>query len=244
MDFLAGYVQSQKQQLTATGVRVYMWLFFHLIELLMILAVYYVFCRAFLIVECLISIAYLPDSVYQVPQWPRYFPHISWYDSINGGWSGIRLRDVILREILVYNDYQQLFEYTLNFLCIISPYHKFIRCIGQSGALILQDSCNGSLLFAIIFNNIGLIGRICTETKHIYPSCYTAASNSHLVQAPVTFSNLFCVLCCRFVLLIRIWCIWNAFWANISEWHLHSPKLTFKAKQPYNNTSNKIILYV
>jgi len=63
MDFLADYVQSQKQRLTATGVRVYMWLFFHLIELLMILAVYYVFCRAFLIVECLNGRGIFPTSV-------------------------------------------------------------------------------------------------------------------------------------------------------------------------------------
>jgi hypothetical protein len=40
------------------------------------LALFYVFCRVFLIVECFLSLAHLPASVYQVPVWSQYFPHI------------------------------------------------------------------------------------------------------------------------------------------------------------------------
>lgn len=36
----------------------------------------YIFARFFLIVECLINVAYLPDSVYTVPKWSQYFPRI------------------------------------------------------------------------------------------------------------------------------------------------------------------------
>ncbi|KAF2800696.1 hypothetical protein K505DRAFT_412747 [Melanomma pulvis-pyrius CBS 109.77] len=37
---------------------------------------FYVFCRVFLVVECFIGITQVPDSVYQVPTWSEYFPHI------------------------------------------------------------------------------------------------------------------------------------------------------------------------
>jgi len=37
----------------------------------------YVLARGYLVVECFINIAHLPDSVYQVPAWSQYFPHIS-----------------------------------------------------------------------------------------------------------------------------------------------------------------------
>ncbi|KAF2873012.1 hypothetical protein BDV95DRAFT_568538 [Massariosphaeria phaeospora] len=41
-----------------------------------ILGLFYIFCRVFLVVECFLSMAHLPDSVYQVPRWSQYFPHI------------------------------------------------------------------------------------------------------------------------------------------------------------------------
>lgn len=37
----------------------------------------YVFARAYLVVECFINLSHLPAEVYDVPNWPAYFPHIS-----------------------------------------------------------------------------------------------------------------------------------------------------------------------
>lgn len=37
---------------------------------------FYCLCRVFLVVECFIMLFHLPDSVYEVPQWSRYIPHI------------------------------------------------------------------------------------------------------------------------------------------------------------------------
>lgn len=37
----------------------------------------YVLARGYLVVECFVNIAHLPDSVYQVPAWSQYFPHIA-----------------------------------------------------------------------------------------------------------------------------------------------------------------------
>jgi len=37
---------------------------------------FYVFCRFYIVVESFITVAYLPDSVFHVPAWSRYFPHI------------------------------------------------------------------------------------------------------------------------------------------------------------------------
>ena len=37
----------------------------------------YLFARTYLVVECFISLAYLPDVVFQQPQWTYYFPHIT-----------------------------------------------------------------------------------------------------------------------------------------------------------------------
>ena len=36
----------------------------------------YVFARAYLIVECFINIAHLPEQVYELPSWSQYVPHI------------------------------------------------------------------------------------------------------------------------------------------------------------------------
>lgn len=37
----------------------------------------YIFARMFLVVECFLQLAHLPDSVYQETSWSGYFPHIS-----------------------------------------------------------------------------------------------------------------------------------------------------------------------
>lgn len=37
---------------------------------------FYLFARAYLVIECFIYLSYLPDSVFQQPQWSHYFPHI------------------------------------------------------------------------------------------------------------------------------------------------------------------------
>lgn len=43
---------------------------------LSLLILFYVFCRVFLVVECFIALSHLPDTVYEIPVWSRYFPHI------------------------------------------------------------------------------------------------------------------------------------------------------------------------
>lgn len=47
-----------------------------LYTVLSLLLVFYVLCRIFLVVECFITMAYLPESVYQLPTWSQYFLHI------------------------------------------------------------------------------------------------------------------------------------------------------------------------
>jgi hypothetical protein len=37
----------------------------------------YCVARVYLVVECFINLAHLPDSAFQVPQWSQYVPHIS-----------------------------------------------------------------------------------------------------------------------------------------------------------------------
>ena len=37
----------------------------------------YVAARVYLVVECFIDLAYLHDTVYEMPNWSQYFPHIS-----------------------------------------------------------------------------------------------------------------------------------------------------------------------
>lgn len=37
----------------------------------------YAAARLFIIVECGIDMAHLPDSAFKAPQWSRYFPHVS-----------------------------------------------------------------------------------------------------------------------------------------------------------------------
>lgn len=41
------------------------------------LGLVYVVARVYLVVECFINLAYLHDSVYEMPSWSQYFPHIS-----------------------------------------------------------------------------------------------------------------------------------------------------------------------
>ena len=37
----------------------------------------YAFARGYLVVECFLNLAHLPEGVYDVPQWTAYFPHIA-----------------------------------------------------------------------------------------------------------------------------------------------------------------------
>jgi hypothetical protein len=39
-------------------------------------ALFYAFCRVYLVVDCFIVMGHLPESVYRVPVWSQYFPHI------------------------------------------------------------------------------------------------------------------------------------------------------------------------
>ena len=41
------------------------------------LGLVYMVARVYLVVECFINLAYLHDSVYEMPSWSQYFPHIS-----------------------------------------------------------------------------------------------------------------------------------------------------------------------
>jgi hypothetical protein len=51
---------------------------FVLLLILFVLAIlFYLFSRAFLVVECFMSLASLPPEVFQQPEWSSYFPHIS-----------------------------------------------------------------------------------------------------------------------------------------------------------------------
>jgi hypothetical protein len=38
---------------------------------------FYTVARVYLVVECFINVAHLPDGAYQVPRWAQYVPHIS-----------------------------------------------------------------------------------------------------------------------------------------------------------------------
>ena len=38
---------------------------------------WYTFCRAFIVVECFIMLAHLPDTALEIPQWAAYAPHIT-----------------------------------------------------------------------------------------------------------------------------------------------------------------------
>ena len=46
-------------------------------HLLLVVAIAYALARAYLVVECFISLSHLPAGVYDVPQWAAYFPNIS-----------------------------------------------------------------------------------------------------------------------------------------------------------------------
>jgi hypothetical protein len=39
-------------------------------------ALFYIFCRTFIIVECFLDVFHLPDSAFEVPRWSQYFPHV------------------------------------------------------------------------------------------------------------------------------------------------------------------------
>jgi hypothetical protein len=38
---------------------------------------WYILCRAFIVVECFIMLAHLPDTTLEIPQWATYVPHIT-----------------------------------------------------------------------------------------------------------------------------------------------------------------------
>jgi hypothetical protein len=40
-------------------------------------ATWYILCRAFIVVECFIMLAHLPDTTLEIPRWAAYIPHIT-----------------------------------------------------------------------------------------------------------------------------------------------------------------------
>lgn len=48
-----------------------------ILGLLPLVLLAYILARAYLVVECFISLSHLPAGVYYVPNWAAYFPHIS-----------------------------------------------------------------------------------------------------------------------------------------------------------------------
>jgi hypothetical protein len=40
-------------------------------------AVWYILCRAFIVVECFIMLAHIPDTTLEIPRWATYIPHIT-----------------------------------------------------------------------------------------------------------------------------------------------------------------------
>jgi hypothetical protein len=42
-----------------------------------LVTMFYVLCRVYIIIECLLDVFHLPESAFRVPQWPQYFPHLS-----------------------------------------------------------------------------------------------------------------------------------------------------------------------
>ncbi|KAF2746280.1 hypothetical protein M011DRAFT_404567 [Sporormia fimetaria CBS 119925] len=68
------YVQNRPHGITSS--RYYVRVLPLLTILIFFLGLVYRAARVFLVVECFISIAYLPDAVYRVPSWSQYFPHI------------------------------------------------------------------------------------------------------------------------------------------------------------------------
>ena len=47
------------------------------VALMIFLAILYTAARVYLVVECFINLKYLPEAAYLVPEWSRYFPHIT-----------------------------------------------------------------------------------------------------------------------------------------------------------------------
>ena len=47
------------------------------VALMVYLAFLYTAARIYLVVECFINLKYLPEAAYVVPEWSRYFPHIT-----------------------------------------------------------------------------------------------------------------------------------------------------------------------
>jgi len=63
--------------LTFKGSKLYRFSSFLFFVLAFFLGLAYVVARVYLVVECFINLVYLHDSVYEMPSWSQYFPHIS-----------------------------------------------------------------------------------------------------------------------------------------------------------------------
>lgn len=48
-----------------------------IVAIVVLFLLFYLFARAYLVVECFVSVAYLPERVFQQPGWTYYFPHIA-----------------------------------------------------------------------------------------------------------------------------------------------------------------------
>jgi hypothetical protein len=47
------------------------------VTLFYIWSIWYIFCRAFIVVECFVMLAHVPDTTLEVPGWAAYVPHIA-----------------------------------------------------------------------------------------------------------------------------------------------------------------------
>ena len=73
------------RRLLLSGISIFAGFFFPLTLLVLVVRWAFVFgfillycvARVYLVVECFINLAHLPDSAFQVPQWSQYMPHIS-----------------------------------------------------------------------------------------------------------------------------------------------------------------------
>lgn len=48
-----------------------------IVAIVVLFLLFHLFARAYLVVECFVSVAYLPERVFQQPGWTYYFPHIA-----------------------------------------------------------------------------------------------------------------------------------------------------------------------
>ncbi|KAG8424862.1 hypothetical protein J3458_001620 [Metarhizium acridum] len=48
-----------------------------IVAIVVLFLLFYLFSRVYLVIECFVSMAYLPEGVFQQPKWTYYFPHIA-----------------------------------------------------------------------------------------------------------------------------------------------------------------------